>query len=333
AERTHHEKMPPSVKEILSSKRTSLLEEMAVEIQWPDKTKLLDRVANDPTDENSQELYATTLEEATSKHWLEGPFSPEEISERFESWLPVRRFAVVQTGAVDFVLSSGERLTGLVHPDWSKVEVLGVTLDVSGAQDGFIAVKNKRSRCDELEALLDEAIKARSVVPCRLPSFTGKLQFADGQIWGRAGRMALRDLRAFGFASRTSVSLDSIESDGKHHVIGLVELYGAILALRHWRKHLEGQRVLLFIDNWPALDALVKGDAAVPTWREILMVLENPLEVEPCYLWIARVASASNVADAPSRGSLKELAPWKLAVEHPKCPLSKVSLKSIVHAC
>ena len=94
-------------------------------------------------------------------------------------------------------------------------------------------------------------------------------------------------------------------SDGRHHVIGLVELYGAILALRHWRKHLEGQRVLLFIDNWPALDALVKGDAAVSTWREVLMVLENPLEVEPCYVWIARVASASNVADAPSRGSLK----------------------------
>ncbi|CAE7347850.1 unnamed protein product [Symbiodinium microadriaticum] len=112
-------------------------------------------------------------------------------------------------------------------------------------------------------------------------------------------------------------------SDGRHHVIGLIELYPAILALRHWRRHLEGQRVLLFIDNWPALDAIVKGDAAVPTWREVLMVLENPQEVEPCYLWVARVASSSNIADAPSRGSLKELAPWKLAIEHPKCPLSK----------
>ena len=38
AERAHQEKMPPSVKEILSSKRTSLLEEMADEIQWPDKS-------------------------------------------------------------------------------------------------------------------------------------------------------------------------------------------------------------------------------------------------------------------------------------------------------
>ena len=271
------------------------------------------------------------------------------------------------------------------------------------------AIKNKRSRCDELEALLDEAINNKAIVPCRMPSFIGKLQFADGQIWGRAGRMALRDLRSYGIASRTPVTLDSSglqalqllrqrllhgkprvlkaswrdkpvvlftdgaleddnvehgpatvgavmflpdserayvfgcqvpsevlahwRSDGRHHVIGLIELYGAVLALRHWRRHLEGRRVLLFIDNWPALDALVKGDAAVPTWREVLMVLENPQEVEPCYLWVARVASSSNIADAPSRGSLAELALWKLAIEHPKCPLSKVTLKSIVHAC
>ena len=126
----------------MSSKRTALLEEMANEIQWPDKSlfsemrqgfrlvgclnpsgifreggyiasiseedlmaqsgdiraKLLSRVANDSADENSEELYATTLEEAAAKGWLEGPFSPQQISERFGSWLPVRRFAVVQKG-------------------------------------------------------------------------------------------------------------------------------------------------------------------------------------------------------------------------------------------
>ena len=54
-------------------------------------------------------------------------------------------------------------------------------------------------------------------------------------------------------------------SDGRHHVIGLVELYAAIVALRYWRRHLEGRRVMLFVDNWPALDALVRGDASVAT--------------------------------------------------------------------
>ena len=134
--------MPPSVRDILSSKRTALLEEMAKEIQWPDKSlfsemrqgfrlvgclnpsgifreggyiasiseadlmaqsgdiraKLLSRVANDSPDENSEDLYATTLGEAAEKGWLEGPFSPQQIDERFGSWIPVRRFAVVQKG-------------------------------------------------------------------------------------------------------------------------------------------------------------------------------------------------------------------------------------------
>ena len=71
--------------------------------------------------------------------------------------------------------------------------------------------------------------------------------------------------------------LDHWRSDGKHHVIGLVELYGAVLALRYWRKYLDDRRVILLLDSWPVLDTLVKGDANVAMWREVLMVLENPL--------------------------------------------------------
>ncbi|CAE7710304.1 unnamed protein product [Symbiodinium sp. CCMP2592] len=294
-------------------------------------------------------------------------------------------------------------------PFSADVEVLGVTLDVSQSTEGLINIRNKPSRCEELNAVIEEVLRDKSIVPCRLPSFIGKLQFADGQIWGRAGRMALRDLRTLGFTSRVPVSLDASgidalkilqqrlmhgkprviragwkekpillftdgaleddnpdhgpatvgavmfkpdepnvyafgcevptdvlshwRSDGRHHVIGLVELYGAVLALRHWRKHLDGRRVILFIDNWPALDTLVKGDASLEMWREILMIIENPQEASPCFLWIARVPSASNIADSPSRGSLSELSHWPLLVEVPKCPLSKVALKSIVSSC
>ena len=209
-------------------------------------------------------------------------------------------------------------------------------------------------------------------------SFVGKLQFADAQLWGRAGRMALHDLRSYGHLSREPVKVDATgfralkslkdrllfgkpntihvcgpqkpvivftdgalegsdsagslatigavlfdpsckheahvfscevpekvlahwRSDGRHHVIGLVELYAAIVVLRHWRHRLEGKRVILFVDNWPALDALVRGDASVATWRELLLVLENPEETAPFYLWTARVPSKSNVADGPSK--------------------------------
>ncbi|OLP81981.1 hypothetical protein AK812_SmicGene37411 [Symbiodinium microadriaticum] len=210
AESDYQKEMPPSVRDILSSKRTALLEEMANEIQWPDKSlfsemrqgfrlvgclnpsgifreggyiasiseedlmaqsgdiraKLLSRVANDSADENSEELYATTLEEATAKGWLEGPFSPQQISERFGSWLPVRRFAVVQKGRLrpidDFkenmlnqACSTSERIVlhALDHLLWS-LTVLCHFYRCRGAVDFVLSSQGMfmliGQRCDAL---------------------------------------------------------------------------------------------------------------------------------------------------------------------------------------
>ena len=114
--------------------------------------------------------------------------------------------------------------------------------------------------------------------------------------------------------------LDHWRSDGKHHVIGLVELYGAVLALRHWRKYLDDRRVILFLDSWPVLDTLVKGDANVAMWREVLMVLENPLltvggpgpsfgrSSEPCIAQgVGAVALASRDSAVPSFKAVAEV--------------------------
>ena len=93
-------------------------------------------------------------------------------------------------------------------PFHSEVEALGVVLDVSKSCQGIIQVKNKQSRIDELKPILDNVLAMRRVTPCELPSFLGKLQYADAQVWGRAGRMALRELRSRGSFSRVPVSLD-----------------------------------------------------------------------------------------------------------------------------
>ena len=69
-------------------------------------------------------------------------------------------------------------------------------------------MKNKQGRIDELKPILDDVLTTGKVVPCELPSFLGKLQYADAQVWGRAGRVALRDLRSHGSFSRVPVSLD-----------------------------------------------------------------------------------------------------------------------------
>jgi hypothetical protein len=54
------------------------------------------------------------------------------------------------------------------------------------------------------------------------------------------------------------------------------------------------------------LDVLVKGTSLQPEWRDLLLLLEDPLE-DNFMLWVARVPSSSNIADPPSRGSTVEL--------------------------
>ena len=78
----------------------------------------------------------------------------------------------------------------------SEVEALGVVLDVSRSSQCVISEKNKQSRVHDFRPILDGAIRSGKLVFRELPSFLGKLQFADAQVWGRAGRMALRDLRS-----------------------------------------------------------------------------------------------------------------------------------------
>ena len=86
----------------------------------------------------------------------------------------------------------------------------------------------------------------------------------------------------------------------------------------------------MFVDNWPALDVLVKGTSFQRRWRELLLLLEDPDE-DSFLLWVARVPSKSNVADHPSRGSVKELSflrPFRCV--KPKCPVTNVSLNSLI---
>ena len=61
------------------------------------------------------------------------------------------------------------------------------------------------------------------------------------------------------------------------------------------------RRVVMFVDNWPAFDVLLKGTFSQLQWRNLLFLLEDPNE-DNLMLWVARVPSSPNVADHPSRG-------------------------------
>ena len=65
-------------------------------------------------------------------------------------------------------------------------------------------LEEQTRQVDELKPVLDDVLNTGKVVPCELPSFIGKLQYADAQVWERAGRMAFRDLRSHGSFCRAS---------------------------------------------------------------------------------------------------------------------------------
>ena len=82
----------------------------------------------------------------------------------------------------------------------------------------------------------------------------------------------------------------------------------------------------MFVDNWPALDVIVKGTSLQEDRRKLLLLLEGPDE-DSFLLWVARVPSSSNVSDHPSRGSLAELSFLRpFTCVNPKCPMLGVTL-------
>ncbi|CAE7387257.1 unnamed protein product, partial [Symbiodinium sp. CCMP2456] len=84
------------------------------------------------------------------------------------------------------------------------------------------------------------------------------------------------------------------------HLIGLVELYALVLARFVWKDYLDHQRALFFLDHSGALASAIKCSSRDELWRELLLQLEIA-DKGSCIAWYARVPSASNAADPPSK--------------------------------
>eukprot|EP00435_Cladocopium_sp_Y103_P038153 s357_g10.t1 len=288
-----------------------------------------------------------------------------------------------------------------------KTELLGVELDLTNVDSGFIKVRNKQSRVDETVGFLEKILDDGAFLASEMPSKLGKLQYAEAQLWGRCGRLALADIRELANSGMGRMQLDHstcraigllkdklktgkpktlrisrkerpvlvftdgsleyengepvasiggvcIEPNGavqvfgasvpmellniwmedgeKEHAIGLVELYAVLVALHTWQVELQQNRLLIFVDNWPVVDALVKGVSGQSTWRDLLMTYEMLDERIQPLAWVARVPSSSNPADPPSRGTLvglEFLMPFNVC--QCKCPVMQRELQQIVN--
>ncbi|CAE6914648.1 unnamed protein product [Symbiodinium sp. CCMP2592] len=275
-----------------------------------------------------------------------------------------------------------------------EAELLGVRVDLGSF--GVVKIGNKPERATAIAEAVDSVLSAGHLDPKTLPSLFGRLQFAEGQLHGRLGRLALADLRActmssqaktldataeqalcnyrsrvlggtprivpacvgsrrsviftdgayeptnethpatvggvlyhfdngawctFFFACAIPLSVvQSWEALGKRHLIGPVEMYAVVCAREAWAKHLNMQRVTMYVDHSGVLASLVKGSSKDPLWRQLLLIFES-CDAEAMLPWFSRVPSASNPADPPSRA--KSIFPVRGQVcrVSPRCPI------------
>ena len=76
-------------------------------------------------------------------------------------------------------------------------EILSVELNSKQSKTSGMCVRNTQDRMADIESNLDESLKAKRARPKDLPSHLGRLQFADMQVAGRAGKLAMCDVELF----------------------------------------------------------------------------------------------------------------------------------------
>ena len=113
------------------------------------------------------------------------------------------------------------------------------------------------------------------------------------------------------------------QAGGRTHVIGLVELYAAIVGLNTWKETFCNDRVILFTDSWPAYDVIVKGTSQASKNGATFCLLWRPsTKATLCICGRPESLPLPTHADPPSRGSISEIAfLGKINVIDPVCPV------------
>ena len=94
-------------------------------------------------------------------------------------------------------------------------EMLGVVLDLSQSTKGVVKVSNKPSRMEELKEVLSGILESGKVPTKNLASVFGRALFVESQFMGKAGKLALAELRSMEKVDKRVVTLFG-SSDGSH---------------------------------------------------------------------------------------------------------------------
>ena len=89
---------------------------------------------------------------------------------------------------------------------------LGIQVDLSCFDRGFIEFSNTEKRRLELCQLIDSILASRRLSSVDALKVRGRLQFADGQLFGRIGKLCLNEVTSHAFAGASSEISDRLHS-------------------------------------------------------------------------------------------------------------------------
>ena len=95
--------------------------------------------------------------------------------------------------------------------------------------------------------------------------------------------------------------IDRWQSEGNVQTIGQAELLPVALGFIKWEKLCRHRRFLVFVDNDSARAPLIRGSSNSTFSDQIVHAIAKHEAVHQTWVWYARVPSASNPADGPSR--------------------------------
>ena len=98
--------------------------------------------------------------------------------------------------------SSGDK-----HMDFSEVfTALGVTVQLSSCLDGCLTISNTTRRIKELVEAIQSITSSGTLAKAQALKLRGRMQFAEGQLFGRVGRLCLRAVSDHAHLASTAVT-------------------------------------------------------------------------------------------------------------------------------
>ena len=98
----------------------------------------------------------------------------------------------------------------------TRATMLGVEVDLSDVASVGVRIRNKEGRAGQVVSTVEELLRKESMPARELLSVMGRIQFADAQVMGRTGRLALAEIRRWSrnHVDRVTVGRELMEAFG-----------------------------------------------------------------------------------------------------------------------